>query len=35
VPTAGGLYVMMRLKDGRRELPDGTLEPGEHWRDAL
>lgn len=35
VPTAGGLYAMMRLADGRWEIPGGTLEPGEHWRDAL
>jgi hypothetical protein len=35
VPSTGGRYAIIRLADGRWEIPGGTLEPGEHWRDAL
>lgn len=35
IPTVGDLYAVMRLEDGRWELPGGTLEPGEHHMDAL
>ncbi|GGD55703.1 NUDIX hydrolase [Paenibacillus nasutitermitis] len=35
IPTVGSKYVMIQLENGRWELPGGTLEPGEHYKDAL
>lgn len=35
VPFSGGDCIMMRLDDGRWELPGGTLEQGEHYRQTL
>ncbi|QHT63902.1 NUDIX domain-containing protein [Paenibacillus lycopersici] len=35
VPFVGELAVMMRLEDGRWELPGGTLNEGEHYLDGL
>jgi 8-oxo-dGTP diphosphatase len=35
VPFAGEQVLMIRLQDGRWEIPGGTLEPGESYVDAL
>lgn len=35
VPFAGSHAVVLRLGDGRPEIPGGTLEPGEDYRTAL
>jgi len=35
IPTVGDQYVMIQLDNGRWELPGGTLEPGEHYSEAL
>ncbi|PZD96277.1 NUDIX hydrolase [Paenibacillus sambharensis] len=35
IPVVGGQYAVMQLSDGRWELAGGTLEPGEHYMNAL
>ncbi|WP_235288176.1 NUDIX hydrolase [Paenibacillus tarimensis] len=35
IPVVGDQYAVMQLADGRWELAGGTLEPGEHYMDAL
>ncbi|MGO4374253.1 NUDIX hydrolase [Paenibacillus sp. MCAF20] len=35
IPTVGEHYAVIQLEDGRWELAGGTLEPGEHYQDAL
>ncbi|MFC0329667.1 NUDIX hydrolase [Paenibacillus sepulcri] len=35
IPTVGNRYVMIQSDNGRWELPGGTLEPNEHYREAL